>query len=89
VDRRASERRRGQALTASLFAHRTRASVIAEGIEDVDMVDFVLDVDRRDGGPQIAIDGGQGSYLGRPGPAPAVRHPAAPNRSKQRRRHGP
>jgi hypothetical protein len=53
------------------------------------MLDFVLDVDRRDGGPQIAIDGGQGSYLGRPGPAPAVRHPAAPNRSKQRRRHGP
>jgi diguanylate cyclase (GGDEF)-like protein len=48
------------------FAHQTGAFVIAEGIEDDELLEFVSSVDDRDLAPAALIQGGQGYGLGMP-----------------------
>ncbi len=55
---------RGVLMGVTAFAHETGAFVIAEGIEDDEILDFVNTLPTRTGSPQI--DGGQGYGLGRP-----------------------
>jgi EAL domain-containing protein (putative c-di-GMP-specific phosphodiesterase class I) len=55
---------RGILMGVTAFAHETGAFVIAEGIEDDDVLEFVNTLPTRAGKPQI--DGGQGYGLGRP-----------------------
>ena len=57
---------RGVLLAIATFANQTGAAVIAEGIEDEEMVDFVrcLDLPGRDA--SSIIQGAQGYGLGRP-----------------------
>jgi EAL domain-containing protein (putative c-di-GMP-specific phosphodiesterase class I) len=55
---------RGILMAVSAFAHETGAFVIAEGIEDDEVLDFVNGLRARDISP--SIDGGQGFGLGRP-----------------------
>jgi diguanylate cyclase (GGDEF)-like protein len=55
---------RGILMGVTAFAHETGAFVIAEGIEDDEVLDFVNTLPTRAGKPQI--DGGQGYGLGRP-----------------------
>ena len=60
-------------LAMATFANETDAFVIAEGIEDIDMLDFLrrLENDMTVATPRI--HGGQGYGLGRPGAAiPAI-----------------
>jgi diguanylate cyclase (GGDEF)-like protein len=70
-------------MAMAMFAAHTGAFVIAEGIEDADLLDFLGDVaDGRYGGDTI-IQGGQGYGLGRPslelhhGDMPLTRKPRA------------
>jgi diguanylate cyclase (GGDEF)-like protein len=76
---------RGILMGVTAFAHETGAFVIAEGIEDEEVLNFVNSLPSRAGSPQI--DGGQGYGLGRPDsqlpttpsvPRPAARSVAAP-----------
>jgi EAL domain-containing protein (putative c-di-GMP-specific phosphodiesterase class I) len=55
---------RGILMGVTAFAHETGAFVIAEGIEDDEVLKFVNTLPTRAGTPQI--DGGQGYGLGRP-----------------------
>jgi diguanylate cyclase (GGDEF)-like protein len=55
---------RGILMGVTAFAHETGASVIAEGIEDDEVLDFITTLRARAGDPQII--GGQGYRLGRP-----------------------
>lgn len=55
---------RGVLMAVTAFAHETGAFVIAEGIEDDEVLDFVVTLPTRAATPQI--DGGQGYGLGRP-----------------------
>jgi diguanylate cyclase (GGDEF)-like protein len=55
---------RGVLLAVTAFAHETGAFVIAEGIEDDEVLEFVTTLPSRATAPQI--DGGQGYGLGRP-----------------------
>ncbi|MEA2660963.1 MAG: hypothetical protein QOH08_535 [Chloroflexota bacterium] len=59
---------RGILMGVTAFAHETGAYVIAEGIEDDDVLDFINTLPTRAGRPQI--DGGQGYGLGRPSSDP-------------------
>jgi EAL domain-containing protein (putative c-di-GMP-specific phosphodiesterase class I) len=56
-------------MAMATFARQTGAFVIAEGVEDAELLGFVRDVD--DSLPQLpgsTIQGGQGYGLGRPSP---------------------
>jgi EAL domain-containing protein (putative c-di-GMP-specific phosphodiesterase class I) len=53
-------------MAMATFARQTGAFVIAEGIEDVDTLEFLRDIDERDLLPTTIIQGGQGFGLGRP-----------------------
>jgi EAL domain-containing protein (putative c-di-GMP-specific phosphodiesterase class I) len=53
-------------MAMATLAHHTGAFVIAEGIEDEEMLDFVRHVDGSDVRPANVIQGGQGYGLGRP-----------------------
>ena len=55
---------RGILMAVTAFAHETGAFVIAEGIEDDEVLEFVNELPRRGAAP--SIDGGQGYGLGRP-----------------------
>jgi diguanylate cyclase (GGDEF)-like protein len=55
---------RGILMAVTAFAHETDAFVIAEGIEDDEVLDFVTTLPARTGNAQIC--GGQGYGLGRP-----------------------
>jgi diguanylate cyclase (GGDEF)-like protein len=55
---------RGILMGVTAFAHETGAFVIAEGIEDDEVLDLVITLPNRAAKPQI--DGGQGYGLGRP-----------------------
>ncbi|MEA2421651.1 MAG: hypothetical protein QOF55_750 [Thermoleophilaceae bacterium] len=55
---------RGILMGVTAFAHETGAFVIAEGIEDDEVLAYVNSLPTRSGTPQI--DGGQGYGLGRP-----------------------
>ncbi|MDX6542043.1 MAG: hypothetical protein QOI71_3653 [Gaiellales bacterium] len=55
---------RGVLMGVTAFAHETGAFVIAEGIEDDEVLDFISTLPSRAAVPQI--DGGQGYGLGRP-----------------------
>ena len=55
---------RGVLMGVTAFAHETGAFVIAEGIEDEEILDFINTLPTRTASPQI--DGGQGYGLGRP-----------------------
>jgi diguanylate cyclase (GGDEF)-like protein len=63
------------------YARRADAFVIAEGIESVDILDFVRTVDSHDVMRDPPIDGGQGFLLGRPSVDPAQIAPLAEIRS--------
>jgi EAL domain-containing protein (putative c-di-GMP-specific phosphodiesterase class I) len=52
------------------FAQQTGSFVIAEGIEDVEMLDFLSHVHQSDTPDRRLIQGGQGYGLGRPAPNP-------------------
>jgi EAL domain-containing protein (putative c-di-GMP-specific phosphodiesterase class I) len=66
---------RGILMGVTAFAHETGAFVIAEGIEDDDVLEFVNTLPTRAGKPQI--DGGQGYGLGRPDGELPTSHDAA------------
>jgi diguanylate cyclase (GGDEF)-like protein len=53
-------------MAMATLAHHTGAFVIAEGIEDEEMLDFLRHVDSSDTRPDQVIQGGQGYGLGRP-----------------------
>jgi EAL domain-containing protein (putative c-di-GMP-specific phosphodiesterase class I) len=55
---------RGLLMGVTAFAHETGAFVIAEGIEDDDVLEFVITLPPSAGKPRI--QGGQGYGLGRP-----------------------
>ena len=55
-------------MAMATFAHQTGAYVIAEGIEDDDILDFLRSIDQLEFRPSRIIQGGQGYGLGRPGP---------------------
>jgi diguanylate cyclase (GGDEF)-like protein len=57
---------RGVLLAMATFANQTGAFVIAEGIEDGDMLDFVKQVEHESDASRPRIHGGQGYGLGRP-----------------------
>ena len=64
-------------LAMATFARQTGAFVIAEGIEDGEMLEFLARIDELDAGKNVMIAGGQGYGLGRPGadlapPTPAL-----------------
>jgi diguanylate cyclase (GGDEF)-like protein len=55
-------------LAMATYAHQTGSFVIAEGIEDIETVDFLRHVHEQGATPGLLIQGGQGFGLGRPGP---------------------
>ncbi len=55
-------------MAMATFAHQTGAFVIAEGIEDVETLQFLREIDRREVHVEAVIQGGQGFELGRPSP---------------------
>lgn len=55
---------RGILMAVTAFAHETGAFVIAEGVEDDEVLNFVNTLPTRAG--KLQIDGGQGYCLGRP-----------------------
>jgi diguanylate cyclase (GGDEF)-like protein len=57
-------------LAMATFAQQTGSFVIAEGIEDVEMLDFLSHVHQSDTPERRLIQGGQGYGLGRPAPNP-------------------
>lgn len=63
-------------MAMATFARQTGAFVIAEGIEDADMLHFLRDIDDRDLSSRAIIQGGQGFGLGRPSPKPSTEWPA-------------
>jgi diguanylate cyclase (GGDEF)-like protein len=56
-------------MAMATFARQTGAFVIAEGIEDLDTLDFLRGIDERDLQADTIIQGGQGFELGRPSPS--------------------
>jgi EAL domain-containing protein (putative c-di-GMP-specific phosphodiesterase class I) len=56
-------------LAMATFASHTGAFVIAEGIEDEDVLDFIRDIHHGAFSHEAIIAGGQGYGLGRPAPA--------------------
>jgi diguanylate cyclase (GGDEF)-like protein len=63
-------------MAMATFARQTGAFVIAEGIEDAEMLHFLRDIDDRDLSSRAIIQGGQGFGLGRPSPKPSTEWPA-------------
>lgn len=55
-------------LAIATFADRTGAVVIAEGIEDLETLEYLRTVDRHDLSDKSMIQAGQGYQLGRPSP---------------------
>jgi EAL domain-containing protein (putative c-di-GMP-specific phosphodiesterase class I) len=55
-------------MAMATYASQTGSFVIAEGIEDGPMLDFLLMIGHQDAGPNTIIHGGQGYGLGRPAP---------------------
>ena len=54
-------------MAMATFAHQTGAYVIAEGVEDDDILEFLISInDGRHLNPGNVIQGGQGYTLGRP-----------------------
>ncbi len=53
-------------MAMATFARQTGALVIAEGIEDEDILAFLRTLDERRADPEPVIQGGQGYGLGRP-----------------------
>jgi diguanylate cyclase (GGDEF)-like protein len=62
-------------MAMATFARQTGAFVIAEGIEDGDMLEFLRSIDDRDISSHTVIQGGQGFGLGRPSPKPSPEWP--------------
>ena len=72
-----SSNARAVLLAMATFARQTGAFVIAEGIEDGAMLEFLARIDQFDADANVIIAGGQGYGLGRPGgdlapPPPAL-----------------
>jgi EAL domain-containing protein (putative c-di-GMP-specific phosphodiesterase class I) len=63
-------------MAMATFARQTGAFVIAEGIEDEDMLDFLRGVNERDPSLTAIIQGGQGFGLGRSSPDLSPESPA-------------
>jgi EAL domain-containing protein (putative c-di-GMP-specific phosphodiesterase class I) len=66
-------------MAMATFTSQTGAFVIAEGIEDEDILQFLRDIDNRDLFSEAIIQGGQGFGLGRPSQkispeSPAILH---------------
>ncbi|HEX8714994.1 MAG TPA: bifunctional diguanylate cyclase/phosphodiesterase [Solirubrobacteraceae bacterium] len=73
-------------MAIATFAHQTGAFVIAEGIEDVETLQFLREIDESDLRGDTVIQGGQGFELGRPSPELTPRPPAWPRAGRGKRR---
>jgi diguanylate cyclase (GGDEF)-like protein len=73
-------------MAMATFARQTGAFVIAEGIEDEEMLGFLRRVNERDPSSSAIIQGGQGYGLGRPSPELSPESPAMLHDSHKPRR---